>query len=133
MASIEGDRKYGRNGAGPGRNVQGGGAVGAIIWKQKMGGDQINDQSTDRVPPTGGTTDHGEDGKSRGRRRVEVPIGIGGDESCRDPIHWGVHQEEEGNHNLEGGLPLCLCTVHGGGADAGDEPSGAMVGLRCVK
>ena len=36
----EGSRKDGRNGAGPGSNVQDGGALSVTIWKRELGDDQ---------------------------------------------------------------------------------------------
>ena len=123
----EGARKDRINGAGPGRNVQGGGSVGDITWKRDLGGEQGDTHGNDGVPPSGGTTDNGDDGETRGRRRVGVPIGSRGDGSRGDPPHRGVHQEASAVHRGEGGMPPRLCTVYGGGADSGDEPVGAMV------
>ena len=48
---IKGPRKDGRNCAVPGRNVQGGGAVGVTIWKQELGGDWGDAQGPDGIPP----------------------------------------------------------------------------------
>ena len=70
----EGDIKDGSNGAVPGINVQGGGAVSDIIWQREIGGDQGDAQGPDGVPPLGGVTDHGDDGKTQDRLRVGVPI-----------------------------------------------------------
>ena len=50
------------NGAGPRRNLKGGGAVGSVIWQQELGGDWEYYQGPDSVPPSGGATDHGDDG-----------------------------------------------------------------------
>ena len=61
---IEGSRKDGRNGAGLGRNVQVGGAVGVNLWKQELSGDQGYAQGPDDITPLGGTTDNGDDGKT---------------------------------------------------------------------
>ena len=105
---IEGARKYGRNGAGLGSDVQGGGAVGAIIWQRGLGGEWGDAQGPDGVSPSGGTTDHGDDGKKRGRRRGGVPIVSGGDGSHGDPPHQGVHQEAVDDHRREGGLTPCI-------------------------
>ena len=66
----EGARKDRINGVGPGRDVQGGGKVGAIIWQQDMGGDQGDTQGPYRVPLSGGVNDHGHDGEAQVRRRV---------------------------------------------------------------
>ena len=70
-------RKDGSNGAGPGRNVHSGGAVSANIWKIELGGDRGDAQGTDGVPPSGGATDHGDDGETKGRQRVKLPIDRG--------------------------------------------------------
>ena len=59
---IDGSRKYGRNGEVPGRNVQGGGTVGVTLWKGELGGDRGNAHDPDIVPPSGGTTDHMDEG-----------------------------------------------------------------------
>ena len=126
----EGAKRDKRNSAGPGSDVQGGGAVSAIICQYKLGGDRVYAQGPDGVPPSGGTTDHGNDGKTRSMRRVGVPIGTGDDGSRMDPPHRGVHQEAEDEYVGEGGLPPRLCTVHGGRADSGDDLAGAMVGSR---
>ena len=126
----EGARKGGSNGVVPKSNVKGGGVVVAIIWHQDLGGDQVDAQGTDDVPPSGGTTDHGDNGEMRGRRRVGVPIGRRGNRIRGAPPHQGVHKEEVDEHSGEGGLLLHICTVHGGGADAGDKTVGAMVASR---
>ena len=72
---IEGTRKDMSNGAGLGSNVQGGDAVGAIIWHRDLGDDQGDAQVPDGVPLSGGATDHWDDVEARGRRRVGVPRG----------------------------------------------------------
>ena len=126
----EGDRKDGSNGAGPGRNINVGGTVGAIIWQRYLGGDWGDAQGPNGVPPLVGATDHRDDGETRGRRRVGIPSGRGGDGCSGDSPHWGVHQEAADNHIGDGGLPPRICTVNGGGADDGDEPVGTMVGSR---
>ena len=59
-----------------------------------------------------------------------VPIGRGGNGSHGDPPHWGLHQEAADNHIGEGSLSPRQCTVHGRGADARDDPVGAMVGSK---
>ena len=121
-------RKDGRNGAVPGINVQGGGTFGAIIWQREMGGDRGDAQGPDGVPTSGGVTDHGDDGETRGRWRVRVPSGRVGDVRYEDPPHHSVHQEAEDKHIGQGCLLPRICTVHGGGANARDELVGAMVG-----
>ena len=126
----EGTKKDGSNGAGTERNVQGGGAVGAIIWQRVLGGDWGYDKGPSRVTSLFGATDHGDDGKTRGRRGVGVPSGRGGDGCRRAPSHKSVHKEAAENDRRESGLLPRLCTVHGGGADAGDEPDRALVGSR---
>ena len=126
----EGDRKYGRNGAGPGSDVQGGGAVGSIIWKRDLGGDWGDYQGPDGVTPLVSAKDNGDDREMRGRRRVGVPIGKGGDGSRGDPPHRGVHQEAEGDYILDCVLSPCICTVHRGIEDARDKLVGVVVGSR---
>ena len=69
-----------------------------------MGGYGGDAQGTGEVPPPGGMEDHGTGGKTRGRRRVVVPLGSGGNETCGAPPHRGVHQETEGIHSIKGGL-----------------------------
>ena len=130
---IKGDRKGGINSVVPGSDVQGGDAVGAIIWQQDLGGDRWDAQGPDRVPPLCGATDHRDDGETRGRRRVGVLIGREGYGSCGDPNHWGVHQEAVDDHSIEDVLPPCICTVHGGRADARGDPVSAMVRSRRSK
>ena len=46
-----GPRKDGINGVGPGRNVQGGGAVGVTLWKRELGGDRGDAQGPDGIIP----------------------------------------------------------------------------------
>ena len=59
-----------------------------------------------------------------------VPSGILGDGRRWDPLNRSVHQEATYEYRREGGISTRICTVHGGGADAGDEPDGALVGSR---
>ena len=73
--NIKGDGKDGINGAGPGRNLQGGGAVNDIIRHLKLGGDWGDAQGPDGVPLSGGAMDHRGGSNWRGRRRVGVPSG----------------------------------------------------------
>ena len=103
--SSKGAIKDGSNGKGLGRDVQGGGTVSAIILQKYLGGDRGDAQGPGRVPPSGGATGHRDDGKTWGRRIVRVPLSSGGNGSHRVPTLWGVHQEEEGNIIVEGGLP----------------------------
>ena len=49
-----------------------------------------------------------------------------------DPYH-SVNQEAADNHIGEGGLPPSICTVHGGGSDAGADPDGTLVDSICSK
>ena len=93
-----------------------------------MGYDGVDDQGTGGVQPPGGATDHGDDGKTWGRRGVGLSSGRGGDGLSGDPPHQSIHKEAADNHSGEGGLPPHICTVHGGIADAEDELFGAMVG-----
>ena len=81
----EGTGKDGSNGAGPGRNVHGGDAVDDIIWQQDLGGERGYVQGTDGIPSSGGATDHGDAGETRGRRRVGVTISRCGDGCRGDP------------------------------------------------
>ena len=69
-----------------------------------MGGDGGDAQSLGGVPPPGGATDHRYDGKTRGRQRVGLTLGSGGNEIHKAPPHWGVHQEAAGNYRGKGGL-----------------------------
>ena len=59
-----------------------------------------------------------------------VPNSRGGGVSRRVPSHQGVHQDESDSRSVKGGLPPHLCTVHRGGADAGDKTVDVMVGSR---
>ena len=77
----EGAIKDGSNGAGPVINVQDGGTVSDIIWQPDLGDDRVYSQGLDGVLPSECAEDQGEDGKVRGRRRVEVTTGRGGDGS----------------------------------------------------
>ena len=63
----KGDIKNRSNGAGPGRNVQGGGAVGAIICQIELGCDQGDAQGPDGFSPSVGMTDHEDDGETWSR------------------------------------------------------------------
>ena len=53
--------------------------------------------------------------------------GRGGDVIHGYPPNRSINQEAEDNHGGEGGLPACICIVHGGGEDSGDELDGALV------
>ena len=116
-ADVEDDgkasRKDGINGAGPGSNVQGVGAVGVTLWKRELGGDRVDSQGPDGVPPSGGATDHRDDRKTIGRRRVGVSSGRGGDGRSRDPPHQSIHKEAADYHSRYGGLPSFLCIMYG--------------------
>ena len=72
---IEVNGKDGRNSAGPRRNLQGGGAFGAIIWHQDLGDDRGDAQSPDGVSSLGGMTERRDDGEAQDGRRVGVLIG----------------------------------------------------------
>ena len=126
----KGARNDGSNDAGPGRDVQGGGAFGAIIKHRELVGDYGDAQGPGWVPPLGGAKDHKDDGKMRGKQRVGVLLVSGGDGSRGDPPHCVVHQEAEVEHSGEGCLLPRLYTVYGGREDARDEAVGAMVGPR---
>ena len=56
-----------------------------------------------------------------------VSSGRGGDVIHRDPSHWSIHKEAEGNHSVEGGLLAFIGTVQVGGENSGDETDGALV------
>ena len=56
-----------------------------------------------------------------------VPSGILGDGRRGDPPHRNVHQEATYEYRREGGISTSICTVHGGGADAGDDLDDALV------
>ena len=121
-------RTEGSNGTGLGIYVQGGGEVGVTIWKQELAGDRGYAQGPNNVLTSGGIQDDRDDGKTWGRRRVGVSIGRVGDGLRGDPPHWIIHQETVENLREEGGRPDRICTIHGGGEDAGDYPNGALVG-----
>ena len=92
-----------------------------------MGGDQGYSQGPDDVSPLGDTTDHRDDGKTWGRRRVGVFSGRGGDGICRFPPHQSIHQEATYNHSGEGVLSSYICIVHGVRADDGDKTYGSKI------
>ena len=71
----EGTRKDGINGAGLGSNIQGGGAVVAVIWKKYIGGYQVDAQGPDRISSSGGKTYYRDDSEMWGRRRLVLPSG----------------------------------------------------------
>ena len=70
-----------------------------------MGGDRGDAQGPGGVPTLGGIMDHGDDGETRGRRRVGVPLGSRGNGIRGDPPHQGVHQEAAGEHSGKCVLP----------------------------
>ena len=51
----------------------------------------------------------------------------GGDGLSRAPPHWSIHKKAADNRSGEGGLPVCICTVHGAGDNADDDPDGALL------
>ena len=81
-----------------GSNVQGSGAIGAILWHRELGVDQGYAQGPDGISPSGSAIDHGDVRETRGRRRVVVPISSGGNGSRKAPPHRGVHQEAAEDH-----------------------------------
>ena len=124
--NSEGSIKYGIIGAGPGRNVQGGGAIGVTLWKRELGGDQLGAQDPEGVPPSGGTTDHrdyGAGGEWEYPTVEEVMDSIG--------LHLvGVYIKRRKTTITERATcqPVyALCTE---AEDARDELCGTMVGLR---
>ena len=70
-----------------------------------MGGERGYGQGPGGVPPLGGVTDQGDDGKTRVRQRVGVPLSSGGNGYHGDPPQRHVHQEATGNNSVKGGLP----------------------------
>ena len=126
----EGYRKDRRNGALLGINVQGDGAFGVTLWKRELGGDWGDAQGPDGIPPSGGATYHGDDREMWGRQRVGVSNGRGGDGISEDPPHRSIHKEAGDNHSREFGLPACLCIMHGGGENYGDNIDDTLVGSR---
>ena len=94
------------------------------------GGERGDAQVPKGVPSSSIATDHEDDRKIRDRLRVVVPIGRGGDGIREAPPHRDIHQESSDNHSAEGCLPLSLCTVQIGRADAREELVGVMVGSR---
>ena len=70
-----------------------------------MGGDWGDAQGPGGVPPPGSATDHRDDDGMRGRRRVVVNLGSGGNGRHKAPNHWGVHQEAAGDYIRKGDLP----------------------------
>ena len=129
----EGYRGGRSNSAGPGSDLKYSGAVGVTLWKRELVCDPGYAQVPDRVPPSGGVTDHGDDEKQGGRQRVGVSSSRGGNGLCRAPPNRNIHKEVANYHSREGGLPACLCIVHGGGEDSGDDPDGALVVSRGSK
>ena len=128
-----GPRKDGSNVVGPWKNLQGGGAVNVTLWKRELVGDRVDAEGPDRVSPSVGATDHRDDGEIWVRWRVGVSIGRGGDGLRRVPPHRSIHQESTEDHSGEGGLQACICILHGGVEDSGDNPDGALVGPRRSK
>ena len=63
----------------------------ALVLQQELGGDEGDAQCPGEVPPLSSATDHSDDGKTQGRRRVVLPLGSGGHGLCRAPPHWGVY------------------------------------------
>ena len=123
----EGSGKYGINSAVPGRYLQCGGTVGAIICQLELCGEQGDSQGPGGFLPPVGATYQGYDGETWDRSRVGVPLGIGGNGYCGAPPHQVVHQDASYDHNGEGGLSPRLCTVYIGRENAGGYPVGAMV------
>ena len=62
-----------------------------------------------------------------------VSIGRGVDGLSRAPPHQSIHKEAAEKHSGEGGLLACVCILHGGRENVGDEPDGTLVGSRCNK
>ena len=64
-----------------------------------LGGNQGDSQGPGGVPPSGGTEGHRDDGKTRSKRRVGVPLVIGGNGSRGIHVNLALHQEVEDNHS----------------------------------
>ena len=96
----EGSRKDGSNGAGPGSNAEVVGTIGVTLWKLELGGDRVDDQGPDSVPPSGDAADHGDGGETWGRRGVGVSSGRGGDGLYGYPPHRSINQEASDNHSV---------------------------------
>ena len=77
--------------AGPGSNVQAGGAVGIILWKIELVGYQGDAQGPEGVPPWSSITDYREDGETWCRQREGVSSGRGVDGLSRAPPHRSIH------------------------------------------
>ena len=92
MHGSEGSIKDRSTGASLGRNLHGGGSFGATICQRELDVDRVDSQVPDGVPPSVGAADHKDDGETRGRRRVGVPISRRVNGSSGDPLHMGVHQ-----------------------------------------
>ena len=129
----EGSRDNVSSGAGLRINVQGFGAVVVTLWKKELGGNRVDAQVPDDVTPLVGATDQGDDGETWVWWRVVVSSSRGGNGLCRAPPNRNIHKEVANYHSREGGLPACLCIVHGGGEDSGDDPDGALVVSRGSK
>ena len=63
-----------------------------------------------------------------GRQGVGIPPGGGGNGRHRTSYHHIVHQEAAGNHIVKVCLPTHLLNLCQGGADAGYQLGGEMVG-----
>ena len=96
--------KDGSNGAGLGRDVTVSGAVGALVRQKNMCGDRRYVQCLGGVPILGDVTDNGDDGEMRGRQRLGVYLGGGGNGDPGSSLHQGVHKEATGNRSGKGGL-----------------------------
>ena len=81
----EGAGGDGSNGTGLRSIVLGGGAVGDLIPQRELGVDRLDAQGPGGVPPLDRARDHGDDGKTRFRQRLGVPLGSGGNGSRGDP------------------------------------------------
>ena len=59
-----------------------------------------------------------------------VCINRGGNGISGAPPHQSIHKERADNHIVDGGLPDCIVSVHGGGDNSRDETDDALVGSR---
>ena len=86
----------------PGRKVKSCDAVCVSLWKRELGGNQGDSQVSYNVPPSGGTIDHREYGRTWGLRKVVLYSGRGIDRLHEAPPYRSIHQEAADDHSGEG-------------------------------
>ena len=101
----EGAGKDGINVAGPGIDVLGGGAVGALVRQRGLGGDGGDAQGPGLIPSPGGQADHRDDGDMWGGRGVGIPPGGGRNGIRGTSPHRRVYQETTDDYSGKVGLP----------------------------